>query len=260
VSYISGYVNSKAKASATTVLTTEYQNPDGGSATVPIYSYWNYGNGKVSTFTSKMSGDWVRKWTSLGLDKDFFNNVISTNTPDQKNDYPFTVEMRTDSGICYVEVTPATLRADSLATISVTNADGEKIVGGNLTFDSSLYSYTFSAVDVGKYIVNITYSYGGSDYTCQTIFNVSYGAEYDSFTVYDSTVLHKMVGTYGNVSENGAFKIENDENEISTMTVKLTVPLLIACVVLFAVDIIIRKLKWKDVVSFFRLNKINKGK
>jgi hypothetical protein len=113
---------------------------------------------------------------------------------------------------------------------------------------------------VGKYVVEITYGYGGNEYTATSTVNVSYGAEYNSFAVFDSTVLHKMVGTYGTVSENGAFKIENDEDEVSTMTVTLTVPLLIACVVLYAVDIVIRKLKWNDVVSFFRINKLGNKK
>jgi hypothetical protein len=158
-----------------------------------------------------------------------------------------------------VEVTPASLHADTSATINVTLPDGTTI-DGHLTFNSSIYTYSFSAADVGKYVVQITYSYGGNEYTATNTINVSYGAEYNSFAVFDSTVLHKMVGTYGTVSENGVLKIENDEDEVSTMTVTLTVPMLIACVVLYAVDIIIRKLKWNDVVSFFKINKLGNKK
>ena len=53
------------------------------------------------------------------------------------------------------------------------------------------------------------------------------------------------------VSEDGSITIENNENELSTYTLSLTVPLFIAAVVLFVVDIIIRKLKWNDIKSLF---------
>ena len=61
-----------------------------------------------------------------------------------------------------------------------------------------------------------------------------------------------MVGTNGTVSLDGKLSLKNDESEVGTYTVSLTVPLLAAAVALFAVDIIVRKLKWEDVVSLFR--------
>ncbi len=74
--------------------------------------------------------------------------------------------------------------------------------------------------------------------------------------MYEASVLYKMIGGNGKVSEAGNLVLENGENEVGTKTVRLTAPLLIACVVLFAVDIVIRKLKWNDIVSLFK--KVNK--
>ncbi len=83
--------------------------------------------------------------------------------------------------------------------------------------------------------------------------------EYDEFTVYEASVLYKMVGGDGTVSEDGNLKIENDKSEVETYVIRLTVPFLAVCAVLFVADIIIRKLKWNDVVSLFGKVKKDKG-
>jgi hypothetical protein len=107
--------------------------------------------------------------------------------------------------------------------------------------------------------VLISYNYADTDYPqCDASFNISYSPEYDSFTSFDASALHKAIGTHGTISEDGTLKIVNDESEIGVRTITLTIPLMIACVALFVVDIIVRKLKWEDIVSLFK--KVNKEK
>ena len=45
--------------------------------------------------------------------------------------------------------------------------------------------------------------------------------------------------------------IENDEDEVESYTFYYTAYLMIAAVVLYVLDIIIRKLKWSDIKSLF---------
>ena len=88
--------------------------------------------------------------------------------------------------------------------------------------------------------------------------HIAYPSEYDSFALYDEGTLHKMIGANGNVYR-GSFEIVNDESEVGLYNVSLNMPLLITCVVLFAVDIAVRKLKWEDIKSLFkRRKKVNK--
>ena len=251
LSYIAGFMNSSVKPSATTVLTTEYQNASGIGIEVPIYAYRTYGNGKVASFTSSISGDWLSAWEQSGIKSKFFKNVLSALTPNVKADYPYTVELAVDTGTASVTVTPAVIRAGAVASIEVTSPDGQTL-NGNLVFESVAYGYTFSAQSVGRYDIAISYSYGGQTYTAHTGFTVSYLPEYDSFAVYDASGLHHAVGAEGTVSEDGNITIENDPNEVSSRTVTLTVPLLAICVALFAVDIIVRKLKGADIKSLFK--------
>ena len=57
----------------------------------------------------------------------------------------------------------------------------------------------------------------------------------------------------------GKLAIKNDDSQIATYIVNLTVPFLVAAVALFVVDIVIRKLKWKDIVSLFGGARNKKG-
>jgi hypothetical protein len=256
---IGNFIISKSVASATTVLTVEYQKM-GESVDVPLFAYWNYGDGKVSTFTSGLSGTSVTQWKNIGVYEGFFGGVFTTSIPDSLNNYPYSVNVTRSSAYAYVEMTPATVRHDATMTISVTTPSGE-VTESTLAFDSSVYSYGFTTPEIGKYNVLISYNYGGVDYpVCDASFTISYLPEYDSFATFDSSTLHTAVGTHGTVSDDadGKLEIVNDESKVGLRTVRLTVPLMIACVSLFAVDIIIRKLKWEDIVSLFK--KVNKEK
>ncbi len=255
--YVGGFMNSKRRESANTVLTVDYQKPNGGTVAVPLYAYWSYGNGQVASFTSKISGSWIDMWKKHdGLYSSFFNNVLDTTKPQEKIDYPFTADITRENGRAVVNLTPATIRADASVAVNVTLPDGQTLEG-NMSFASTGFNYGFAAYDVGKYTVDITYSYAEKDYTASFAFTVPYLSEYDSFIVFEASGLYKMLaGTGGTVSENGQLSIVNDESEIGKYIIYLTVPLLIACVALFAVDIMVRKLKWEDIKSLFI--KVNK--
>ena len=55
----------------------------------------------------------------------------------------------------------------------------------------------------------------------------------------------------GQVSKDGNLNLENDKNEIDTYELNFRIPLLIAAVVLFVIDVIVRKFKWKDIQGLF---------
>ncbi len=256
VSYIGGYVASREKANATTVLTTEHQRLNASSITVPIYTYWEYGNGKTASFLSSFSGEWTKKWNDIGLSKQFFQNVFTVNTPTEKVETPFVATVEKKSGGALLEIRPAQLKAG--ATVSVTLCHGDvRTEITNVAFDSNVYTCSFVLPSVGAYTAEITYTYKGESYTTAKPIHVSYLSEYDRFTTFDASPLYRMLGSNGTVSEDGDLEIVNDENEVGVQIIRLTVPLLSACVILFAIDIIVRKVKWADIKMIFRRR--NKG-
>ncbi len=257
VSFVHGYVASREKSEAITVLSAQHRRENASSVTVPIYSYWDYGNGKTSAFLSAFSGEWATAWHESGLDKQFFANVFETNTPKERVDAPFITTVHKQSGSASLEVRPALLKSGATVDVALTLPDGTKTEMKNLAFDSSVYACAFELPSVGAYSVEITYTYKGESYTDVRPIHVSYLSEYDSFNTFDASPLYKMLGGKGTVSEDGNLEIVNDESEVGVRIVDWTVPLLITAVALFAIDVIIRKLKWADIKGLFK--KVKKG-
>ena len=120
-----------------------------------------------------------------------------------------------------------------------------------MVFDSSVYFHEFEASEIGKYSIRIAYSYANGNYETNADFVISYAPEYDSFTAFDASSLHRAIVGEGEVSLDGNLTIENDEKEIGVYTLELAPILLITAVSLYVVDIIVRKLKWNDIKSLF---------
>lgn len=248
---ITGYIYSSSKPNATNVLELNHkkQNSDEFEK-IPLYAYWSRTNGKVASFTSALSRDWLTQWDDSELSGQFISNILDVNTPEQKTDYPYVFDVLQDGSLTTVKVAPATLRFTSTANISITLPDGT-VSENVMVFDGAEYSYEFTAVDVGKYTITVSYEYNGTQYTAISPLTVSYKSEYNEFTLYEPSVLSKAIGDGGQLSLDGSLSLENAPNEAGTYTVELTMPLLIICAVLYVVDIIIRKLKWEDIKSFF---------
>ncbi len=244
-----GFVYAREKASATTVLTTDYEKTEDNTIHPPVYAYWNYGNGRVASFTGSFTGKWMTAWeTTEGMT--FFTNMVEVNTPKERIDYPYTLNIGFDGTFSQVEIIPVTLNPYAVTTVTVTMPDGTS-TREVLTFDSTRYYYDFATPDLGKYEIEILYEYGNKSFTSYSVYNISYSPEYDRFVIFDAASLHECIRNRGTVTEGAVPVIENDATEVATYTVSFAVPLLIAAVVLFVVDVFVRKIKWKDILSLF---------
>ena len=250
---ILGYAYAKAKASATTVLTVDYEKSGGTVVEAPLYAYWTYGNGRVSTFTSTLTGDWSAEWQGESGDR-FFGNVCTENTPAARVDYPYTISVDYDGSYSRVEIIPAVLNPYATVDVTVTLPD-DTTVTERLTFDSTRYFYSFETPLRGRYLVHITYAYADKSFESESAFHLGYSPEYDAFTVFDPAALHAAIRNRGTVSEGSIPSLENDDKEVATYVLRFTTPLMIAAVVMFVIDVIIRKLRWSDLKSFFGIKK-----
>ncbi len=247
---VGGYVQSRAKSDVTTVLTVPYQKADGVVVDVPLYAYWAYGNGTVACFTTDMLGQWTNHWT--GTDGEIFlKNIFSTTVPAERVDYPFALNVDFDGNSSLVEVIPSTIDAFAKLEMQITRPDGT-VVKQTLHFDRSRYYYEFATPDVGKYAVQIQYSYGTVSYDITTYFYIVRSPEYDSFTVYSAASLTSVIRDRGVVYEDDSLVVENNMDEISTYEMDFTIALLAIAVALYVIDIIIRKLTWADIRSLFK--------
>lgn len=250
---VSGYVYSGLKPSATTVLTVNHKRASGIEVERPLYAHWQYGEGKVSTFTSSI-GEWTAKWDS-GIKKTFFDNMFDINVPQDRNENPYAVDIVRDGSETTVNVKlPTILPLRSSANVQITLPDGSTFTESMKSTGSS-YRYTFNATELGKYKIEVTYTCDGTQYSSQNYIYNCYVSEYDAFSVFDSSELHRALDGRGKVSEDGHLKLENSGDDEDKYIVRFTVPLLIAAAVLFIIDIIIRKLTIDDLKSFFGFGK-----
>ena len=81
--------------------------------------------------------------------------------------------------------------------------------------------------------------------------------------MFDPSVLVRALngkGVVQGINEDQRISLENDDKDVDIYDLDLTVILLIVAVVLYVADIIIRKLKWEDIRSFFGFGKSTKKK
>ena len=247
---IHGFVQSKAKTGASVVLTVPYQKASGAQVEVPLYASWQYGEGNAVCFTSDLLDSWSSSWAGT-TGQVFLERVCSANIPDERVDYPYTLNVAFDGAQSLVEVIPVTINPYAVLQLQITKPDGS-VEEQVLNFDQTRYYYSFDTPDLGKYQVQIRYSYGVNSYENTAVFHIDRSPEYDSFVLYSAATLTSAVRDRGTVYEDDSLKVENNMDEVSTYTVRFTLPLFALAVVLYVIDIIIRKLTWADIRSFFK--------
>ena len=257
---IKGYICGQAKGDAVVVLAVDHVRADGSTTKLPLYSYRSCGKGKVATFNSKLGGSWVdskmpsavtfidKKGDQAGMT--FFRNVLETNVPTERIDLPclYTV---TPSANTTIEVVPSNLYQTTSVEITLTTPSG-KIETQALNFDGARHFATLETSELGKYDLEIKYVFDGKEYSTKTTFTIPYWEEYNRFAGYSAGLLYELVDGSGIVSWDGNdinFNINKDD--IETYVYSFVVPLMITCVVLFIVDVCIRKLRWNDIKSIF---------
>jgi len=247
---IQGFIFSKAKSTVSTVLTTSYTKASGAVVNAPLYAYWKYGNGRVSSFTSSLSGEWCQSWTGADA-QEFVGRMFSTQKPVERIDYPFTLNVEYDGLSAFIEILPVQLRYDATLKLTVTSPDGVE-TAEELRFNKTGYTMTVPTDSLGKYGIHIEYCPLGLEvFEADTNFSISYSPEYDTFATFSPAFLNTSISNKGTVSTDGVPEIENDEDRVATYKLDFSLPFMIIAIVLYVVDIIVRKLKWADVKSFF---------
>ena len=156
-----------------------------------------------------------------------------------------------DGSCIEIDMTPATVDPNAILKVDVLCPDGTQIPAQTLAFDRTHYFGEFACSQTGKYVLTLTYTYGGVDIVKEMVYNLSYLSEYDAFQAYDVSTLYSAVRNMGRVTEDGSISLEVNEDKLETYSMHLTIPLMIATVCLYVIDIAIRKLKWEDILGLF---------
>ncbi len=248
---VKGLYNNQKKSSSKVVLEATYTDVAGNSYKIPLYTYWNYGNGMVSSFASTISGNWISNWETDTNGQKTLSNVPVANKPNERISSAFifdTINKGTNTELI--------VNAPSLNVNSILNAKiitpSNKSIEKTLVFDSENYITTIETMEKGTYLVELTYQFGEKIYVSNYKFTVSYLPEYDAFTIFEASSLYYMVSNNGQVSENGILKLVNDNSNEQKYIYDFTALFMIISAVLLIVDVIVRKLTMNDIKSLFR--------
>lgn len=250
---IDGYNFTKAKYNATTVIDVDSVLKDGRIIeNVPLYTYWDYGFGKVASFMTSLNTPWSEKLFGNNVGKKLFEAIVKTNFPKTRTESYLTVETinRGESTNIKVGVPSYTSNMEMRATVISPNKEKEKIT---LKLSNGVYSGDFNTKIAGTYDLKLEYiNYATTNvYTYDTKFTYSYSEEYNVFIKSDPIILWQITNDSGTVS-NDINEIVNIEQEDTIYSKDFKKPLLILSLILFVLDIIVRKFKLKDIKSLFK--------
>ncbi len=238
-----GYYGTVAKKDATVPLMGEY---------VPIYATHKYGKGTVGSFMCDLGGEWSSTFMANPVGKALIENIVESIFPSQDvraDDIKF--EMKSDNYLHWINI--HTGLQDELVEVRVAPVSSHlQHLHGEIEVNSaeSNRRFTFSIIEPGLYEIKIILSdkEGNvkSDITTYKVF--SYSEEYDSFAD-EPNRGEALMSELADAS--GGRQILDPANVFASLSETLEcrydprVILIITAIVLFLLDIAVRKFKFK---------------
>ncbi len=253
---LDGYYGTLLKEEATMVLSSNEE--------LPVYASWEYGNGRVGSFTSDLSGHWSTSYFIDPQGSNLIKNMVSSLFPEKSmEEKTIITEFSQNNYSSTVKITTQ-LENSQTITAKVTNPNGSTVDILLNQISTGVFTGKFETKIPGIYTVAISKRNSSNNVLSETYEYTafSYSNEYDLFS--DSNDGFKLVEE---ISELGNGKIlymtdgtftEEAQVMINTFNPKfLFLSLMIAC---FVLDIFARKFKFKwphEIIRSLKFNKIS---
>lgn len=246
---LGGYYGVSPKPGAIIVLAKEAD---------PIYAEWQFGEGRVGSFMSDFNGHWSSEFFNDVRGHIFISNTVKALLPEVTlssfdihthfTDLNYTSTVRITSNLAETDTVLATVTNPNGITSNIVLAkQSNSTVGGSFKTDiPGIYKLEIKKLNGQGTVISETVSY--------TTF--SYSDEYDGFFDIESNfTMMRRISEIGNgdvlYTSDGMFSVEA---QTFTQTFDPTIPFLIIALVLFLLDIVARKFKFKWPHEFFRKN------
>lgn len=250
---LNGYNYTKAKYNSTTLLETSLTLEDGSVIdNVPIYTYWDYGAGRISSFMSDISSSWAKDFFEDTNGKKFFSQMITQNYPENKIDSYLLVDSKSNGSTTTINVSVPKIEANMKLQATITSPSGkEKKI--EFAIKDGKYIQTVETTEEGVYKLDLQYHNTRTFdlYTSSSSFTYSYSNEYDEFIKSDNILLYQLVENLGIVS-NSVDEIVNINQEDIIYNKYYSSYLLLAALILFIIDVAFRMIRWEDIKNLFK--------
>lgn len=258
LSDVTGINYCRIKSGANTVLTVQYVHTDTNNAlsviAIPLYSYWNYGKGRVSSFTSSLTSSWSTRLRSTTAGQTFLRNVITQSYPDKYTKSILDTEYSANGVTTKLTVSPNIAFSDAKVVAMVKNPSTGDTTEYTLNFDGESYSTNVDTPIVGQYPTTIKLlvkEEGSTEYVekdkLDITINFDYSKEFNFFDDNDNNLMYNLAlqagGTYSSV-DNVQYKISDAEKQEARYK-DTNIYILIGAMVIYLADIFVRKSTFK---------------
>jgi len=242
-----GYIATGPKPSANVILSSDKSDP--------ILAEWQYGLGRVLSWTSDLRGIWTEDWITWEEGQDFWLNIVSRLLPGDDSTKG-TVETRRlgDQGIITVELGEGLGEDFDSKAVIVDPEGGQREIDLKLT-EPGKYEGNFDIDLPGVYLVRVEQRKDGKVISSlDSGLSVTYSPEYDIRLKSSEDFLRRLVEeTGGRILEKPEEVFRDDLEPVWAQT-ELSPYLLPLALVLFALDIAIRRLRIEALLVNLRRN------
>lgn len=226
---LNGYVATAEKTAAQVIIKSHKDEP--------VLAVWNYGLGKSVAWTSDVKPAWSEDWISWTDFGKFWGQVVNWTLPTEGLDVNFDLVVSSTNGSGYVVIDTQQSSSATFA-VQVAGPNGASYSVKMEQESATRYTGTFQMSNSGSYIVTAKREDDGSRQT-ETI-SLSYPAEYAGFDV-NSALLKQLAEDTGGIYEPTATQIAAPAGDAIEKRVSLSSMLLIIAVVLFVLEMILRR-------------------
>ena len=241
---LDGFYGVKAKEDADVILSSRF---------TPIYAQWSYGLGRVGTFACDLNGTWSSSFIDTPEGNAIVNNIIASLFPldDLK---PREIEVEHEGSNYFTKLNVFTdLIDDQYIEVTITSPATE---GGDPTVQTltagandnySRLSFTVKTPGIHE-IVTSKRAADGTLLAETVVYKaLPYSMEYNVFTDKDAAkALSEQLATDGRgVIIEEPYQVYENAAKVRHVDIDPRIPMMIALLVLFLMDIAVRKFKWK---------------
>lgn len=247
IPFVTGYYGTRRKDGAVVPLTVD---------SVPFYAQWNYGKGKVGSLLSDVGGDWTENFVADATGQSILKNIITALMPTADIEpKDIRAELKEDNYTNRVNVFTKTNEGETLSvTVNPESSEARSYYRARpitVTPSDANTRFTFAVTCPGIYRIDVT----KHDATGAVISKISlykefsYSAEYNVFPdETEITAEEKMA----KLAEDGDGIVAKDALDVFESLIKTLkrsfdprLLFLIIIIVMFLLDIAVRKFKFK---------------
>lgn len=226
---VDAYVATTAKETAETALLS----PEGD----PLLTRWQYGSGRSVAWTSDLLGEWSKDWTAWDKFPDVFVQWVKWTFPQFASE-PYEIEAVLNGNEAELQIRASSNEDGSASSIStiITGPDGTKTEISPIPVVPGQYTGHMPVSGTGVYMGQI----GGTT----TAFVIPYSPEYRLTSDGGNEKLEKLAQLTGGrvLSIDSPGEAFRGERMVSRRLVDITRPLLIAALLLWLIDIALRRI------------------